>query len=152
MIAWQQQRLRDHWRRLSEQGTPGRPTIAKDVRELIRTMWQANPTWGSPRIVGDLRTVGIEVTKSTVEKDRIRPSKPPSPTWKTFLTNHVQDLVARDFFVVPTVTYKILFVLRMLAHHRRRVDQSPSRSILRQSGPCSKWWTPSHGIMHHGIC
>ena len=121
VIAWQQQRFRDHWRRLSEQGTPGRPTIANDVRELIRTMWQANPTWGSPRIVGELRKVGIEVTKSTVEKYRIRPPKPPSPTWKIFLTNHVQDLVALDFFVVPTVTYKILFVLLILAHHRRRV-------------------------------
>jgi transposase InsO family protein len=65
--------------------------------------------------------VGIEVTKSTVEKYRIRPCKPPSPTWKTFLTNHVQDLMALDFFVVPTVTYKILFVLLILAHHRRRV-------------------------------
>jgi hypothetical protein len=51
VIAWQHKRLRDHWRRLSQQGTPGRPAIAKELRELIRTMWQANPTWGSPRIV-----------------------------------------------------------------------------------------------------
>jgi putative transposase len=56
-----------------------------------------------------------------VEKERMRPPKPPSPTWKSFLTNHVQDLVALDFFVVPTVTYKGLVVLRILAHHRRRV-------------------------------
>ena len=84
-------------------------------------MWQANPTWGSPRIVGELRKVGIEVTKSTVEKYQIRPPKPPSPTWKAFLTNHVQDLVALDFFVVPTVTHKVLFVLLILAHERRRV-------------------------------
>src|SRR5262249_24503584 len=52
VIAWQQQRFRDHWRRLSQQGKPGRPGIAKDVRDLIRSMCQANPTWGSPRIVG----------------------------------------------------------------------------------------------------
>jgi putative transposase len=84
-------------------------------------MWQANPTWGSPRIVGELRKVGIEVSKSTVEKYRIRPSKSPSPIWKTFLTNHVQDLVALDFFVVPTVTHKVPFVLLILAHERRRV-------------------------------
>jgi putative transposase len=84
-------------------------------------MWQANPTWGSPRIVGELRKVGIEVTKSTVEKYRIQPSKPPSPTWKAFLTNHLRDLVALDFFIVPTVTHKVLFVLLILAHHRRRV-------------------------------
>jgi len=121
VIAWQRQRFRDHWRQLSQQGRPGRPTIAKELRELIQAMWQANPTWGSPRIVGELRKVGIEVTKSTVEKYRIRPPKPPSPTWKAFLTNHMQDLVALDFFVVPTVTHSVLFVLLILAHERRRV-------------------------------
>jgi putative transposase len=121
VIAWQRRRFRDHWRQLSQQGRPGRPTIAKEVRELIQAMWQANPTWGSPRIVGELRKVGIEVTKSTVEKYLIRPPKPTSPTWKTFLTNHVQDLVALDFFVVPTVTHNVLFVLLILAHERRRV-------------------------------
>jgi putative transposase len=110
VIAWQQQRFRNHWRRLSQQGTPGRPTVAQEVRELIQAMWQANPTWGSPRIVGELHKLGIEVAKSTV-----------SPTWKTFVKNHVQDLVALDFFVVPTVTHKVLFVLLILAHERRRL-------------------------------
>lgn len=121
VIAWQRKRFRDHWRRLSQQGPSVRPAIAKDVRDLIRTMWQANPTWGSPRIVGELRKLGIDVAKSTVEKYRMRPQKPPSPTWKTFLTNHVHDLVALDFFTVPTVTFKVLFVLVILAHERRRV-------------------------------
>jgi putative transposase len=123
VIAWQRQRFRDHWRRLSQPGTPGRPTIAKEVRTLIWDMWQANPMWGSPRIVGELHKLGIDVAKSTVEKYRIWPPKPPSPTWKTFLTNHVQDLVALDFFVVPTVTHNVLFVLLILAHERRRLVQ-----------------------------
>ena len=78
-------------------------------------------TWGSPRIVGELRKLGIDVAKSTVEKYQVRPRKPPSPTWKAFLDNHVQDVVALDFFVVPTLTHKVLFVLLILAHHRRRV-------------------------------
>jgi putative transposase len=121
VIVWQQQRFRDHWRRLSQRGQPGRPTIAKELRDLIRTMWQTNPTWGAPRIVGELRKLGIEVAKSTVEKYRVRPQRPSSPTWKTFLKNHMQDLVALDFFVVPTVTYNVLFVLLILAHERRRV-------------------------------
>ena len=121
VIAWQQQRVRDHWRRVSQQGTPGRPVVAPEVRELIQAMWQANPTWGSPRIVGELRKVGIDVAKSTVETYRVRPRKPPSPTWKTFLHNHVQDLVSLDFFVVPTVARKVLFGLLILAHERRRV-------------------------------
>jgi putative transposase len=100
---------------------PGRPTIVKDVRDLIRTMWQANPTWGAPRIVGELRKLGIDVAKSTVEKYRVRPKRPSSPTWRAFLKNHVQDLVALDFLVVPTVTHKVLFVLVMLAHDRHRI-------------------------------
>ena len=120
VIAWQQQRFRDYWRRLSQQGTPGRPAIAKEMRALIQDMWQANPTWGSPRIVGELRKLGIDVAKSTVETYRVRPRKPPSPTWKAFLNNHVQDLVSLDFFVVPTMTHKVLFVLLILAHERRR--------------------------------
>ncbi len=121
VIAWQRKRFREHWRRLSQRGTPGRPALAKDVRDLIRQMWQANPTWGSPRIVGELRKLGIEVAKSTVEKYRPRPKKPSSPTWKIFLRNHMQDLVAFDFFVVPTVTFRVLFVLVILAHDRRRI-------------------------------
>jgi len=91
------------------------------VRELIQAMWQANPTWGSPRIVGELRRLGIDVAKSTVETYRVRPRWSPSPTWKTFLHNYVKDLIAVDFFVVPTVTHKVLFVLLILAHERRRV-------------------------------
>jgi putative transposase len=68
ILTWHHQRFRDYWRGLSQRGTPGRPAMAKEVRQLIRDMWQANPVWGSPRIVGELRKVGIEVTKSTVEK------------------------------------------------------------------------------------
>jgi len=93
----------------------------KDVRDLIGQMWRANPTWGAPRIVGELRKLGIDVAKSTVEKYRVCRPKPVSPTWKTFVKNHVQNLVALDFFVVPTVTYRVLFVLLILAHERRRV-------------------------------
>ena len=85
-------------------------------------MWRSNPTWGAPRIVGELRKLGIDVAKSTVEKYRTRPPKQaPAPTWKTFLKSHVQDLVALDFFVVPTVTFRVLSVLVILAHERRRV-------------------------------
>src|SRR5215510_7667922 len=121
VIAWQKKRFRNYWRRLSQSGRPGRPAIGKEVRQLIQDMWQSNPTWGSPRIVGELRKLGIEVAKSTVEKYRPRSRKPSSPTWKTFLNNHMQDLVSLDFFTVPTVTYKVLFVLLILSHERRRV-------------------------------
>jgi putative transposase len=121
VMAWQKKRFRDYWRQLSQSGKPGRPAIAKEVRELIQDMWRSNPTWGSPRIVGELRKLGITVAKSTVEKYRPRIRKPSSPTWKTFLNNHVEDLIACDFFTVPTATFRVLFVFIMLAHERRRI-------------------------------
>ena len=76
---------------------PGRPAMAKEVRQLIRDMGRANPTWGSPRIVGELRKLGIDVAKSTVETYRVRRRKPPSPTWKAFLQNHVKDLASMGY-------------------------------------------------------
>jgi putative transposase len=121
VIAWQKRRFRDYWRQLSQSGTPGRPSLSKDVRDLIRDMWRSNPLWGAPRIVGELRKLGINVAKSTVEKYRPRVRKPSSPTWKTFLNNHVEDLIACDFFTVPTATFRVLFVFIMLAHERRRI-------------------------------
>ena len=121
VITWQRQHFRDHWRRLSQRGKPGRPTISKEVRELIRDMWRANPIWGAPRIVGELHKLGINVAKSTVEKYRPKRCHPSSPTWKTFLNNHVADIVACDFFPVPTATFRVLFVFIMLAHERRRI-------------------------------
>ena len=120
VVAWQRRRFRDHWRRLSRSSAPGRPRAEREIRELIRRMSLANPTWGSPRIVGELGKLGISVAKSTVEKYMARPRKPPSPTWRSFLKNHVnvKDMVSIDFFVVPTVRFKVLIVL---LHHRRRV-------------------------------
>ncbi len=105
IIAWQRKRFRDHWRRLSQGGTPGRPAITKELRELIRRMSRANPTWGSPRIVGELAKLGIDVAKSTVERYRVHPTAPPSPIWRAFLDSHVKDLVSIGFFTVPTVRF-----------------------------------------------
>ena len=84
-------------------------------------MWGANPTWGSPKIVAELAMLGIEVAKSTVEKYRPKRAGFPSPTWRTFLDQHVRDLVSIDFFIVPTATFRVLFVFIVLAHNRRRI-------------------------------
>jgi putative transposase len=121
VIAWQRRRFREHWTRLSRQRRPGRPAVPVEVRKLIRRMSQANPTWGAPRIVGELAKLGIVVAESTVHKYMCRRRKPPSLTWRAFLSNHAPDLVAIDFFVVPTVRFEVLFVLIVLAHHRRRI-------------------------------
>jgi putative transposase len=121
VTEWQKRRFRDHWRSLSQSCKPGRPAVPREVRDLIRRISKANPDWGSPRIVGELGKLGIEVAQSTVDKYRVRLSHPPSPSWRAFLKNHVKDLVSIDFFIVPTVGFKVLFVLVVLSHHRRRI-------------------------------
>ena len=91
------------------------------VNELIRKISPANPDWGSPRIARELGKRGIEVAKSTVEKYRIRANESPYPTWRAFPKSDLTDLVSIDFFTVPTINFKVLFVLVVLAHHRRKV-------------------------------
>ena len=121
VIAWQRKRFRDYWAALSHRRGPDRPPLAKEVQELIRKLSSANIGWGVPRIVGELRKLGIEVAKSTVEKYRVKHPKSPSPAWKSFLANHLTDLVAIDFFVVPTIDFKVLYVFVALAHERPEV-------------------------------
>jgi putative transposase len=84
-------------------------------------MGAANPLWGAPRIHGELGKLGIEVSERTVSRLLRRRRRPPSQTWHTFLTNHVASLVSMDFFTVPTLTGRVLFVLVLLTHHRRRI-------------------------------
>ena len=120
VLAWQRTRFREHWARLSRK-EPGRPAISQGLRALIWDISVANPRWGSPRILGELRKLGIAVAKSTIENYRVHPRKPSSPSWRAFLQNHVTELVALDFFTVPTVGFKVLFVLVVLIHHRRKV-------------------------------
>jgi putative transposase len=80
-----------------------------------------NPLWGAPRIQAELRLLGHDVAESTVAKYRVRPTQPPSATWRSFLANHVDCLASVDFFVVPTVTFRLLYGFLVLRHDRRRV-------------------------------
>src|SRR4030095_5351552 len=98
----------------------GRPTVPADVREVIRQMAHANPLWGAPPPHGESRKIGSAVPQSTVAKYMVHGRRPPSQTWRTFLANHVSQIMAADFVVVPTATYRLLFVLVILAHERRR--------------------------------
>ena len=84
-------------------------------------MSQANPLWGAPRIHGELLKLGIAVAQSTVTQYLPRRRKPPSQTWRTFLTNHLTQTAGIDFFTVPTATFRVLFVFVVLSHERRRV-------------------------------
>ena len=84
-------------------------------------MASANPLWGAPRIHGELLKLGVEIAERTVSRLMPKHRPHPSQTWRTFIANHVSDLVSIDFFTVPTVRLRVLFVLVVLAHHRRRV-------------------------------
>ena len=84
-------------------------------------MSEANSLWGAPRIHGELLKLGFNVSQASVAKYMVRRDKPPSQSWRTFLANHLQQIAAADFFVVPTATCQLLFVLVIIAHERRRV-------------------------------
>lgn len=92
-----------------------------EVRKLIRDLWNGNPTRGKPRIQAELAKLGITVSDSTVAKYKPKRRKPPSQNWRTFLDNHAKDIVATDFFVVPTATFLVLYVLLVMSHDRRRI-------------------------------
>ena len=115
VIRWHRQGFRLYWSWKSRSRNLGRPGVDPEIRALIRRMSQANPLWGAPRIHGELLKLGVNVSQSTVAR------KPPSQTWPTFLANHLSQMVSVDFFVVPTVTFQVLFVFVMLAHERRQV-------------------------------
>jgi putative transposase len=121
VLRWQRHRFRDHWTTLSGRPSAGRPPVNAEIRALVRRMAAANRLWGAPRIHGELLKLGIAVAERTVSRLIPKRRTPPSQTWRTFLTNHVRDLVAVDFFTVPTARLRVLFVLVVLAHHRRRV-------------------------------
>jgi putative transposase len=121
VVRWHRQWLRRRWTHRSTHSRPGRPTTNAAIRRLVVQMVAANPLWGAPRIHGELGKLGIDVSERTVSRRLRRRRRPPSQTWRTFLTNHLTSLVSLDFFTVPTVTGRVLFVLVLLAHHRRRI-------------------------------
>jgi putative transposase len=120
ILAWHRRGFRLFWTWKSRHRI-GRPAVSPDVRRLIREMSTANPLWGAPRLHGELLKLGISVSKSTVAKYMRRHPRPPSQTWRTFLTNHASQITAADLFVVPTLTFRLLLVLVILAHDRRRI-------------------------------
>jgi putative transposase len=99
-------------------------------------MWNANPTWGKPRIQSELAKLGIHVSDSTVARYKPKRRKPPSQNWRTFLDNHVEDIVAIDFFTVPTVTFRVLYVLLVMSHDRRKIIH-----VTVTDSPSSAWTT-----------
>ena len=121
VVGWHRRGFRLYWSWNAKRKRLGRPGMNRDVRGLARTMTEANPLWGAPRIHGVLMKLGIEISERTVSRLMPKRRKPPTQTWRAFLENHVNQLVSIDFFTVPTATFRVLFVLVVLAHHRPRV-------------------------------
>jgi putative transposase len=95
--------------------------VAHEIRALVAEMATANPLWGAPRIHGELAKLGIDVSERTVSRLLPRRRRPPSQTWRTFLANHVTSIVSMNFFTVSMLTGRVLFVLVLLSHQRRRI-------------------------------
>jgi putative transposase len=154
VIAWHRKGFRLYWTWKSGHATPGRPEVCEKIRELIRKMSMANCLWGATRIHGELLKLGIEVAQATVAKYMVRQHKPPSQTWRTFLNNHVRDLVATDFFVVPTVRFRFLFVFVVVAHQRRHlihfnVTANPtSEWVAHQIAEAFPWDSAPRYLLH----
>jgi putative transposase len=120
VVRWHRERFRRFLARLSnrQRRRRGRPGAAPKVRQLIKQMATANPLWRAPRIHGELKMLGIAISERSVSRILRRP---PSQTWRTFLHNHVGHMVSTDFFTVPTITMKVLFVFIVLKHDRRKL-------------------------------
>lgn len=122
MVQWHRQGFRLYWRWRSR---PGRPSVDRGVRKLIRQMSSANPLWGAPRIHGELLKLEIEISQATVAKYMLRRPSRPSPTWRSFLHNQVAGIAAVDMFVVASASFRPLLVMVILMvillHARRRI-------------------------------
>src|ERR1700719_2014841 len=120
VIRWHRAGFRAYWRWKSRT-RGGRPKVPPEIRQLIRDMSRANPLWGAPRIDGELLKLGIDVGQTSVAKYMARRRRPPSQGWTTFLRNHADGIVAMDSFVVPTISFRLLYGLLILRHDRRRI-------------------------------
>src|SRR5258707_11030974 len=145
VIRWHRTGFRLYWRWKSR-SPGGRPKVPLEIRHLIREMSLANRLWGAPRIHGELLKLGFLVAQSTVAKYMAKSGRGRSQTWKTFLHNHAAGIAAMDFLIVPTVGFKLLFVLVILRHQRRRL-----MSLTVTTNPTAEWIAhqmPSLGMKH----
>ena len=135
VVRWHRQGFRWHWGLPIRGHRQGRPAIGWKLFRLLRRLQSENPTWGAPRITSELRMLGYEIGQSTVSRYMTRVRDPRrSQAWTTFLRNHLKEIAACDFFTVPTVTFRNLFVFVVLNHDRRLI-----RHIAVTSQPGAGW-------------
>ena len=121
VTKWHKQGFRLYWRWRSKPRKGGRPPIDQEIRGWIRRMSHDNPSWGAPRILSELLLLGYTVSEATVAKYMPKTRQPPSQTWRTFLANRVPDIVAIDFFTVPTLMVGVFYGFVVLRHEQREV-------------------------------
>ena len=124
VVRWHRAGFRMYWRLISRvRGPVGRRPTTKELRELIFRMVAENPTWGAPRIHGELLMLGFDISERTVSRWMKRAPRDPEPgkRWLAFLRNHQEVIAAMDFFTVPTIRFGVLYCFFVIAHHRRRV-------------------------------
>jgi transposase InsO family protein len=147
ILRWHRSGFKVFWRWKSR-NRAGRPKIDRGLRDLIQRMSKENRLWGASRIHGELLMLGFEVAQSTVSKYIVRVGNPPSQTWKTFLRNHAEAIAAIDMYVVPTVTFDLLFAFLVVGHDRRQllwfeVTRHPTAEWLaRQITEAFPWASP----------
>jgi hypothetical protein len=120
VVRWHRAGFRLFWRWKSRRRL-GRPAVPTEIQQLIREMSIANPLWGAPRIHGELLRLGINIGQTSVAKYMVRRRGPPSQSWKTFLRNHADGVAAMDLFVVPTISFRLLYGLLIIGHGRRQI-------------------------------
>jgi len=120
VLRWHRAGFRAYWRWKSRP-RGGRPSTPAEIRDLIREISIANPLWGAPRIHGELLKLGIDVGQTTVAKYMAKIRRPPSQGWRTFLVNHADGIASMDLFVVPTISFRLLYGFLILLHARREL-------------------------------
>jgi hypothetical protein len=121
VIRWHRKGFRLHWRAISKRG-PGWPPIAEEVRALIQRLASENG-WGARKVQAELEKLGFAVSLATVSRHlpKREPDDRQRQRWITFLRNHKHGIAGMDFFVVPTVRFRLLYVWFVIDHGRRRI-------------------------------
>ena len=123
VVSWHRAGFRLFWHLRSRSKQHGRPKIDKELRAIISKMVKENPTWGAPRIHGELLKLGFDVPERTISRyiRRLSPSDQSQKLWTAFLQNHRELIAAMDFFSLPTVTFRVLYCFFVIEHGRCRI-------------------------------
>jgi len=124
VVEWHRAGFRLYWKWLSRaRQVGGRRPVSQEIRALIFRMAAENPTWGAPRIHGELLMLGFDVSEPTVSRWLRRAPRNPDvgKRWLAFLRNHREAIAAMDFFTVPTITFGVLYCFFVIGHDRRKI-------------------------------